>query len=77
LHTLKGFNAQRRTCADSIQCESAREERVRDSLLLLIEDDITSDEGQGVDCRNPGTLREVGLVLGVDDDGGDIPMSAR
>lgn len=45
-----------RTCADSIQGESAGEERVCDLLLLLVEDRILPlpEERQGIDCRDSG-----------------------
>jgi hypothetical protein len=36
--------AQTRTCADSIQSESAGEERVGDSLLMVVEDNVRPDE---------------------------------
>ncbi len=38
-------NAQTRTCADSVQSESAGEERVGDLLLFLVEDSVRPDEG--------------------------------
>jgi hypothetical protein len=43
-----------RTCADGIQGESAGEERVCDSLLLLVEDNILPYARQGIGCPDPG-----------------------
>jgi len=43
-YRLGKCGAQTRTCADSIQSESAGEERVGDSLLMVVEDNVRPDE---------------------------------